>query len=60
MKKRLELECICKTCKIGFCIWENLFPTEIGSGFFISQLKCPNCQTDTLTFDIILREVKDE
>ena len=54
-KTRIELQCSCNTCKLSFTIWniEKLVGKEIGSGVFISEFICPNCQQKPLIFDLI-------
>ena len=57
-KTRLVLDCKCRICRTKFVMYDWL-PRDksIGSGSHISAFVCPNCETKTLDFDIMV--VKD-
>ena len=57
---RLELACVCKTCKLKFICWANWLPKGVDSGTFISGFTCPNCHQKDLDFDVFQAEDKNE
>jgi hypothetical protein len=57
---QLDLECACLICGTYFTVHdiEHTGGKEIGSGWHISGMTCPNCGQKELDFDLIRVEAK--
>lgn len=57
-KTRIDVECVCPVCALAFTIHGiDQYLSEVGSGYDIGNLECPNCCQKGLRFDLF--RVKD-
>jgi C4-type Zn-finger protein len=57
MKTRLDLQCICDTCKTNFTVHGIDKQISYKGGIHIGEFKCCNCGSTGLDFDLL--RVKD-
>lgn len=58
MKTRIDVECVCQTCSLVFTLHGiDHYIADVGAGYDIGNLQCPNCLEKGLKFDLL--RVKD-